>query len=136
MAVRESKDRGEREMTLTSPYQSPRAPLRAHSYWVAVLADSSRAAFRDSRLVRSPSGCASKQVDATESTRPLQRAQTGPYVWTRPHNNGLSPTACAVTVGAAACAGLAPAAGYAARSAELVAGVAGCKDEAFAKVPA
>jgi len=65
-----------------------------------------------------------------------RRAPTGPSMWNRPHNNGLSPTACAVTVGAAACAGLAPAAGYAARSAELVAGVAGCKDEAFAKVPA
>jgi len=102
-------------VSFRSPYRSPRAPLRAHSYWVAVLADSSLAASRDSRMVRWPPGWASKQLDAAESTRHLQRAQPGPCMWTRPHNNGLSPTACAVTVGAAACAGLAPAAGYAAR---------------------
>jgi len=42
-----------------------------------------------------------------------------PCMLNRPHNNGLSPTACAVAAFPDACAGLAPAAGYADRYADL-----------------
>ena len=41
----------------------------------------------------------------------IARAQTVPCMLNRPHNNGLSPTACAATVGADSGAGPAPAAG-------------------------